>query len=167
MWYRAHYYAGKRDPYAHTYWAESKQHAKDICKKLRFKYTDENEDFGIDEPAEFRPSRLVTLKGGITRPDFFHSLTFLTFLGLRSGVISDIEALADNSPLHILAHMRHLGFNPRDATTLAKGIKFLEDNVPGLPPKDMVLRISNAKYDDQTMNELRKQPFNYEAWLEE
>lgn len=98
---------------------------------------------------EFRPSVLATLPGGWGRPDVLHSLCYLSFLAARHGVASAEQLTGDESPLHELAHYLS-GPNMRGGKMLAfleSRVDWLENIIPGMPPKDWAGVLPSAEQD--------------------
>lgn len=92
---------------------------------------------------EFRPSVLSTLPGGWGRADVLHSLCYLSFLAGLHGA-SPTDLVGDDSPLHELAHYLGAGGGIRGGKMLEHleaRVAWLESFVPGMPPKDLHLRI--------------------------
>ncbi len=97
---------------------------------------------------ELRPSRLMQLPGGLTRPDVLHAICFLSFVAARAGVKMDL-LLGDDGPIHTLVHARQFGFVSDDHHTdrTIDQILWLESVTPGLPPDNLDLPVI---YDSRT-----------------
>lgn len=135
MFYRCVY-----DDYSHYIWAEKDDEAMYIASKLKMKIT-ANTDFHCI--IEYRPSKLAVLDGGLSRWDVMHSICFLSFLAHRQGLIEPRgDAYGDQTTLHTLIHFNYFGTQDGAYRRyIAEGIIFMESNVLGLPPPDMILDI--------------------------
>ena len=148
------------DNYIHEIWAETEADAKSIAKRFNFSLPRPTKK----TPSEYRPSRLAQHPGGLNRDDVLHSLCFLTFLAQRIGIIGPDESCGDNSALHSLIHFRQIGsLDPfKFKKRIARGIHFLETNIPGIPPPFIFLQpliLHHGPAHD--LNE----PFTVESWL--
>ena len=133
VWWRSRFALPDGCPSFSEIWTETKVEAEKIASVR---------GFGPPERyrgrlREFRPSKLATLPGGLSREDVFHSICYIGFLAARSGVITAAELVQDGSALHELAHIRGAGPNIRGGKqtefTMA-AIRHLEAITPGIPP---------------------------------
>lgn len=98
------------------------------------------------ERKELRPSVFAGLPGGLARADVLHSICYLSFIAAQHKVATAEELTGDGSPLHELAHYLGAGPNIRGGTmrqVVMDRILWLESIIPGMPPKDAVLRIGD------------------------
>jgi hypothetical protein len=142
MFYAFHYFQSNLKGTA--LWAEDETAALKLARQLKFELVK-------DTPRvyEFRPTVLMKLPGGLTRPDVLHAVCFLTFLASRYGIETE-DLVNDNSPVHALAHALQFGgkqgvwppiVNPFVMRNVIRQLVWLEMVAPGMPPANIELPI--------------------------